>query len=41
MVDKVYKVELSQGNTMLIPTGWIHAVVRMLTFSGDVVFILS
>ena len=27
LVDKVYKVELVQGNTMIIPTGWIHAVV--------------
>lgn len=30
MVDEVYKVELTQGNTMIIPTGWIHAVVRTL-----------
>ncbi len=29
MADTVYKVELTQGNTMLIPTGWIHAVVRL------------
>ncbi len=28
MVDEVAKVELRQGNTMIIPTGWIHAVVR-------------
>ncbi|KAG5635423.1 hypothetical protein H0H81_011313 [Sphagnurus paluster] len=27
MVDAVFKVELTQGNTMIIPTGWIHAVV--------------
>lgn len=27
MVDEVYKVELTTGNTMIIPTGWIHAVV--------------
>lgn len=27
MVDDVYKVELRAGNTMIIPTGWIHAVV--------------
>lgn len=27
LVDEVYKVELTQGNTMIIPTGWIHAVV--------------
>jgi F-box and leucine-rich repeat protein 10/11 len=30
MVDEVIKVELTTGNTMIIPTGWIHAVVRML-----------
>lgn len=28
MVDEVTKVDLSEGNTMIIPTGWIHAVVR-------------
>jgi F-box/leucine-rich repeat protein 10/11 len=28
MVDKVTRVELREGNTMIIPTGWIHAVVR-------------
>jgi F-box/leucine-rich repeat protein 10/11 len=27
MVDEVFKVELKEGNTMIIPTGWIHAVV--------------
>jgi F-box and leucine-rich repeat protein 10/11 len=27
MVDEVVKVELTTGNTMVIPTGWIHAVV--------------
>lgn len=27
MVDEVVKVELTKGNTMFIPTGWIHAVV--------------
>jgi len=27
MVDEVMKVTLVQGNTMIIPTGWIHAVV--------------
>ena len=27
MVDEVIKVDLSEGNTMIIPTGWIHAVV--------------
>jgi hypothetical protein len=29
MVDEVTKVELQEGNTMIIPTGWIHAVVRI------------
>ena len=28
MVDEVTKVDLIEGNTMIIPTGWIHAVVR-------------
>lgn len=28
MVDEVYKVVLQEGNTMIIPSGWIHAVVR-------------
>jgi len=27
MVDEVVKVTLHEGNTMIIPTGWIHAVV--------------
>lgn len=27
LVDEVIKVELQEGNTMIIPTGWIHAVV--------------
>ena len=27
MCDEVFKVELQAGNTMIIPTGWIHAVV--------------
>ncbi|KAF9002043.1 JmjC domain-containing histone demethylation protein 1 [Cyathus striatus] len=38
MVDEVYKVELKQGNTMIIPTGWIHAVytpVDTLVFGGN------
>ena len=28
LVDEVTKVDLTAGNTMIIPTGWIHAVVR-------------
>jgi len=38
LVDKVYSVELVQGNTMIIPTGWIHAVytpVDTLVFGGN------
>ncbi|TFK42857.1 jumonji superfamily protein [Crucibulum laeve] len=38
MADEVYKVELTQGNTMIIPTGWIHAVytpVDTLVFGGN------
>ncbi|KAF5387004.1 hypothetical protein D9615_001759 [Tricholomella constricta] len=38
MVDEVFKVELNQGNTMIIPTGWIHAVytpVDTLVFGGN------
>ncbi|KAG8892946.1 JmjC domain-containing histone demethylation protein 1, partial [Tulasnella sp. 403] len=38
MVDQVVKVELKQGNTMFIPTGWIHAVytpVDSLVFGGN------
>ncbi|KAF9456493.1 jumonji superfamily protein [Collybia nuda] len=38
MVDQVFKVELTQGNTMIIPTGWIHAVytpVDTLVFGGN------
>ena len=27
MVDEVTRVDLTEGNTMIIPTGWIHAVV--------------
>ena len=27
MADQVVRVELVAGNTMIIPTGWIHAVV--------------
>lgn len=33
LVDNVFKVELTQGNTMIIPTGWIHAVVGILFLS--------
>lgn len=32
MVDEVFKVELVQGNTMIIPSGWIHAVVSAFVF---------
>jgi hypothetical protein len=32
MVDEVVKVTLHPGNTMIIPTGWIHAVVSMVYF---------
>jgi len=38
MVDEVLKVELHQGNTMIIPTGWIHAVHTpedSLVFGGN------
>ncbi|KAF7971632.1 hypothetical protein HWV62_24129 [Athelia sp. TMB] len=38
MVDEVVKVTLTQGNTMIIPTGWIHAVytpVDALVFGGN------
>ncbi|KAF8078221.1 jumonji superfamily protein [Lyophyllum atratum] len=38
MVDEVFKVELTEGNTMIIPTGWIHAVytpVDTLVFGGN------
>ncbi|KAI0075787.1 Clavaminate synthase-like protein [Panus rudis PR-1116 ss-1] len=38
MVDDVYKVELEAGNTMIIPTGWIHAVYTpkdTLVFGGN------
>lgn len=30
MCDEVFKVELVKGNTMIIPSGWIHAVVRFI-----------
>ncbi|KAH8110283.1 Clavaminate synthase-like protein [Phellopilus nigrolimitatus] len=38
LADTVFKVELTQGNTMVIPTGWIHAVytpVDTLVFGGN------
>ncbi|KAF8634158.1 hypothetical protein AX17_004276 [Amanita inopinata Kibby_2008] len=38
MVEEVFKVELTEGNTMIIPTGWIHAVhtpVDTLVFGGN------
>ncbi|PPQ63192.1 hypothetical protein CVT24_005737 [Panaeolus cyanescens] len=38
MVDEVVKVELVAGNTMIIPSGWIHAVytpVDTLVFGGN------
>ncbi|KAF9452791.1 jumonji superfamily protein [Macrolepiota fuliginosa MF-IS2] len=38
MVDEVYKVELKEGNTMIIPSGWIHAVytpVDTMVFGGN------
>lgn len=38
MVDKCYKLVLKQGQTLFIPTGWIHAVytpVSSLVFGGN------
>ncbi|KAG7086721.1 hypothetical protein E1B28_002655 [Marasmius oreades] len=38
MVDEVIKVTLREGNTMIIPAGWIHAVhtpVDTLVFGGN------
>ncbi|KAH7907975.1 hypothetical protein BJ138DRAFT_1158714 [Hygrophoropsis aurantiaca] len=38
MVDEVIKVTLEEGNTMIIPTGWIHAVhtpIDSLVFGGN------
>ncbi|KAI0302356.1 hypothetical protein B0F90DRAFT_1714157 [Multifurca ochricompacta] len=38
MVDEVTRVDLSEGNTMIIPTGWIHAVYTpqdALVFGGN------
>uniref|UniRef100_A0A7M5WSM2 Uncharacterized protein n=1 Tax=Clytia hemisphaerica TaxID=252671 RepID=A0A7M5WSM2_9CNID len=37
-VDKCYKVRLTQGNTLILPTGWIHAVLTpkdSLVFGGN------
>jgi len=38
MVDAVYKVELQAGNTMIIPAGWIHAVVGSSTSVARMLF---
>ncbi|KAI0048251.1 Clavaminate synthase-like protein [Auriscalpium vulgare] len=38
LVDEVVRVDLVQGNTMMIPTGWIHAVYTpsdALVFGGN------
>ncbi|KAH9079132.1 JmjC domain-containing histone demethylation protein 1 [Lactarius deliciosus] len=38
LVDEVTKVDLREGNTMIIPTGWIHAVYTpqdALVFGGN------
>ena len=38
MVDKVYKVSVKEGQTLFIPTGWIHAVMTpkdSLVFGGN------
>ncbi|KAH9925328.1 uncharacterized protein B0H18DRAFT_1009704 [Fomitopsis serialis] len=38
LCDEVFKVELHDGNTMIIPTGWIHAVYTpedTLVFGGN------
>jgi F-box/leucine-rich repeat protein 10/11 len=32
LVDEVIKIELVTGNTMIIPTGWIHAVVSSVGY---------
>lgn len=34
-VDCVYKIELKPGNTMIIPTGWIHSVVSLGASTGE------
>ena len=38
MVDEVFKVELVEGNTMIIPTGWIHAVVSAISWSSRSIY---
>ena len=38
MVDKCYKLELKEGQSVFIPTGWIHAVytpVHSVVFGGN------
>ena len=38
MVDKCYKLKLKPGQTLFIPTGWIHAVytpVHTIVFGGN------
>lgn len=34
MCDEVFKVELVKGNTMIIPSGWIHAVVCVFSVAS-------
>ncbi|KAI5481779.1 PHD finger protein 8 [Pseudohyphozyma bogoriensis] len=44
MVDEVFKIELKAGNTMIIPTGWIHCVYTpsdSLVFGGNFVHSLD
>ncbi|PVG02717.1 hypothetical protein CPB86DRAFT_750518 [Serendipita vermifera] len=44
MADEVVRVELTAGNTMIIPTGWIHAVYTpadSLVFGGNFVHSLD
>lgn len=40
-VDAVYEVKLTQGNTMIIPTGWIHAVVGSSSLQSRFVYLLN
>ena len=38
MVDKCYKIAVTEGQTLFIPTGWIHAVLTTedsLVFGGN------